>query len=91
MLRGEVMEGLLFEILHADDLVMLTDSLEELEIKFARWKAAIEGKGMKVNMGKRKVLVSGAGGEKEVSKIDPCGVCGMRVKANSVLCVGCGK
>ena len=25
------------------------------------------------------------------SKVDPCGVCSLRVKANSVLCVQCGK
>ena len=26
-----------------------------------------------------------------VSKVDPCGVCDRRLKANSVLCVGCSK
>ena len=35
--------------------------------------------------------MSGAEGEKTVSKIDPCGNCGKRVMANSVLCVKCGK
>ena len=25
------------------------------------------------------------------SKVDPCGVCSLRAKANSVLCVECGK
>ena len=25
------------------------------------------------------------------SKVDPCGVCSLRVKANTVLCVQCGK
>ena len=24
-------------------------------------------------------------------KVDPCGVCSLRVKANSVLCLQCGK
>ena len=88
---GDVMEGLLYEILYADDLVLMADSMEELQIKFDRWKNAIESKGMKVNMGKTKVMVSGTEGEKEVSKVDPCGVCDKRVKANSILCVGCGK
>ena len=46
---------------------------------------------MKVNMGKTKVMVCGEGGENVVSRVDPCGVCDKRVKANSVLCVGCGK
>ena len=44
-----------------------------------------------MNMGKTKVMVSGTEGEKEVSKVDPCGVCDKRVKANSIVCVGCGK
>ena len=69
----------------------MADSVEELQIKFDRWKNAIEGKGMRVNMGKTKMMVSGVGGEKEVSKVDPCGVCDKRVKANSILCIGCGK
>ena len=25
------------------------------------------------------------------SKVDPCGVCSLRIKANSVLCLQCGK
>ena len=29
-----------------------------------------------MNLGKTKVLVSGAEGEVTVSKIDPCGICG---------------
>ena len=44
-----------------------------------------------LNLGKTKVLVSGAEGEKSVSKIDPYGICGKRVMANSVLCVKYGK
>ena len=88
---GDVMEGLLFEILYADDLVLMADSMKELQIKFDRWKSAIERKGLKVNMGKTKVMVSGEGGERVISRIDPCGVCDKRVKANSVLCIGCKK
>ena len=44
-----------------------------------------------MNLGKTKVVVSGAEGEVTVSKIDPCGICGKRVMANSVLCVKCRK
>jgi len=60
-------------------------------VKFDRWKEAIEKKGMKVNLSKTKVMVSGEGGERVVSKVNPCGVCDKRVKANSALCVGCNK
>jgi hypothetical protein len=36
-------------------------------------------------------MVSGEGDEKVVSRIDPCGVCDKRVKANYVLCIGYNK
>ena len=38
-----------------------------------------------------KVVVSGAEGDVTVSKVDPFGICGKRVMANSVLCVKCRK
>jgi hypothetical protein len=63
------------EILYADDLVLMADSMEELQLKFDRWKSVIDRKGLKVNMGKTKEMVSGEGGERVVSRIDPCGVC----------------
>jgi hypothetical protein len=69
----------------------MADSMEELQLKFDRWKSVIERKGLKVNMGKTKVMVSGEGGERVVSWIDPCGVCDKKVKANSVLCIWCKK
>lgn len=87
---GSAMEGLVFEILYADDLVLMAESMEELQAKFNKWKEAIEKKGMKVNVTKTKCLVSGEGsGKKEISKIDPCAVCGSRVGRNSILCTVC--
>ena len=65
--------------------------MEGLREKFWKWKEAFKSKGLKVNLGKTKVVVSGAEGEVTVSKIDPCGICGKRVMANSVLCVKCRK
>ena len=44
-----------------------------------------------MNLGKTKVVVTGAKGEVPVSKVDTCGICGKRVMANSVLCVKCRK
>ena len=44
---------------------------------------------IQVNTGKTKVMVSESE-ELFKSKIDPCGVCGRRVMANSVLCTKCG-
>ena len=44
-----------------------------------------------MNLGKTKVVVSGAEGEVSVSKVNPCGICGKQVMANSVLCLKCRK
>ena len=44
-------EGLLNEILYADDLVMMNESLEDLRERFQRWRRALEGKGLQVNVG----------------------------------------
>ena len=64
-------EGLLNEILYADDLVLMSESLEDLQERFQRWRRALEGKGLKVNVGKTKMMVSGTEGEITSSKIDP--------------------
>ena len=48
---------------------------------------------MNVNLGKTKVMVSSDITKDGMSKgkVDPCGVCSLSVKANSVLCVQCCK
>ena len=47
-------EGLMNEILYADDLVLLSESTENLKEKFLKWKEAFESKGLKVNLKKTK-------------------------------------
>ena len=91
MITESVRNGLMSEMLYADDLVLTSEMMEGLREKFWKWKEAFESRGLKVNLGKTKVVVSGAEGEVTVSKIDPCGICGKRVMANSVLCVKCRK
>ena len=70
----------LYELLYADDLSLMAETIKELEAHFIHWKAAFEGKGLKVNMGRTKVMESsgGGGGVVVLAKIDPCGVCGKR-------------
>jgi hypothetical protein len=38
---------MLFQILYADDLVLMADRMEELQMKFDEWNSAIEKKGLK--------------------------------------------
>ena len=42
-----------FEILHADDLVLTAESMEELQLKLERRKSVIEKKGLKVEVTQR--------------------------------------
>ena len=85
-------KGALYELLYADDLVLMAETMKELEAQFFHWKAAFKGKGLKVNLGKTKVMESsGGGGVVVLAKIDPCGVCGKRAKVNCVRCKTCKK
>ena len=65
--------------------------MEELRENFDEWRKTFESKGMRVNLGKTKLMVSEMEEEVFDSKIDPCGVCGTRVMSNSVICRACGK
>ena len=77
--------------MYADDLVLASKTMEGQWEKFWKWKEAFKSKRLKVNLGKTKVVVSGTKGEVSVSKVDPCGICGKQVMANSESCVKCGK
>ena len=50
--------GCPWELLYADDLVIIAETLSELLEKFRVWKANLESKGLRVNVGKTKILVS---------------------------------
>ena len=84
-------KGWMKQILYADDFVLMGETMEELRENFNEWREVFESKGIKVNLGKTKLMVSGMEEEAFDSKIDPCGVCGTRVMSNSVLCRACGK
>ena len=47
------------ELLHANDLVIIAERKDELKIKLIKWKTKLEGKGLRVNMRKTKIMVSG--------------------------------
>ena len=65
--------------------------MKQLRENFDEWREAFESKGMRVNLGKTKLMRSEMEEEAFGSKTDPCGVCGTRVKPNSVLCTARGK
>ena len=53
-----VKHALPWELLYAVDLVVIAESKEGLIDKLSRWKEEVEGKGIKVNMNKTKVMIS---------------------------------
>ena len=92
VLSETVKKDVMWNLLYADDLVLLAESMQQLERDFVNWKNTFESKGLKVNMAKTKVLEA-SGGETVVidAKVDPCAICGKRVMRNSVQCRSCQK
>ena len=90
-LSREFRTGCPEEILYANDFVIVAESLGELKVRLKNWKNGLEEKGLRVNVGKTKVLCS----RNDVSKSKiasvkfPCGVCMKSVGANSILCLSC--
>ena len=89
-LSREFRTGCPWELLYADDLMISAESMEELLVKLKTWKAEMERKGLRVNMGKTKIMVSGPNLDllKKSGK-DPCGVCQTGVGRNAIFCGGC--
>ena len=81
-----------WELLHADDLAVIAETEEELIKRLNEWKDSVESKGMRVNMNKTKVMISGE--RQMVRQKDvrwPCGVCSKGVGSNSIQCSKKGK
>ena len=76
-------------MLYADDFMISVESMEELLVKLKTWKAEMERKGLLVNIGKTKIMVSGPNLDllKKSGK-DPCGVFQIGVGRNAIFCGG---
>ena len=90
VITQQVRTGLPWELLYADDLVLIGSNEQELKEKISKWKECMEAKGLKMNVNKTKVMVSGwKEGAVEKSGKWPCGVCGKGVGRNSIKCTNC--
>ena len=90
-LSQEFRTGVPWELLYADDLVIIAESLEECISKLRAWKTGMESKGLRVNMKKTKIMISGIGLNvlKDSGKF-PCAVCRCGVgNSNAILCSQC--
>ena len=90
-LSREFRTGCPWELLYADDLMISAESMEELLVKVQTWKTEMEKKGLRVNMGKTKIMESGINLDvlKKSGKY-PCGVCQSGVgSSKAIFCDGC--
>ena len=87
MVTEEIGKNVFQEILYADDLVIMSDSIEGSQRKLANWKDLLKTKGLKINNQKTKLIVSSSKDKLPIGKIDPCAVCGKKVTTNSMFCV----
>ena len=84
--------GAPWELLYADDLILSAETMEEVMSMFDGWRVAMESRGMKVNIDKTKLLISGKRMNTQTRVGNyPCGVCGRGVGVNSILCVACNR
>ena len=78
------------ELLYADDLVIMSDNLEDLKIQLQAWRTSLETWGLIVNVGKTKIIGSLGEAQKPTRNVKwPCGVCSKGVIVNSILCQTC--
>jgi len=81
-----------WELLYADDLVVIAETEEDLIKRLDEWKDNMENRGMRVNVNKTKAMISGEQ-QKVMQKAVrwPCGVCGRGICNNSIQCTCCQK
>lgn len=88
---AETTGGLPFELLYADDIVLLAESKAALQQKLLAWKTCLLEKGMTVNASKTKVMLSTlrSVATSTIKPRFPCSVCTRGVGSNSIRCTGC--
>ena len=79
-----------WDVLYADDLVVMAESEQALMRRILKWKKSLSAKSLKVNAAKTKVMTSIEGSSDPISIGEfPCGVCRRGVGSNSVRCTRC--
>ena len=75
-----------WDLLYADDLVLTAESKEEVMEMFHRWRSAMERCGMKINVPKTKLLISGKESTTTLrTGRYPCAICSRGVGANNLV------
>ena len=86
-----IREGVVKELLYANDLILLGNSWNEVESRNDRWKKALKNHSLKISVNKTKGFYRYTGGKvvrMQTRKL-PCSVCGNGVGRNSLQCTKC--
>jgi len=74
-------------LLYADDLVVIAETEDDLTKRPNEWKDNVENRGVRVNVNKTKVMISGEWQKVTQKAVRwPSGVCGRCVSSNSIQC-----
>ena len=85
VLLRQLRTGVPWKLLYDDDLIVMTDSLEECIAKLKAWTEGMERKGLRVDMKETELMVSGPGLDLlRDSGAFPCSVCRSGVGVNSI-------
>ena len=87
VLKEDARDASLMELLYAGNLVLCGESLNEVMDEHGRWKA-LEGKNLRINVGKTKGMQLLFGTKSSILKMDSCGVFWMG-SCNSIQCKKC--
>ena len=76
VLSGECRLTLPWEMLYANDLVIIAENLEELDTRYAAWEHCVKGKRLRESLAKTKVMISDVNrGPTFISGKHSCRVC----------------
>ena len=84
----DIREGVVKELLYADDMILLGNSWEEVESR-VRLKKALKTHGLKINVNKTTGVYTGGKVVRMQTRIFPCSVCGNGVGRNPSQCTKC--
>ena len=89
-LSQDCWRGYPWELLYANDLVIMKEFLDELLTQFTTWKDIFDTKGLQVYMSKTKILVSNPLAEHLIDPSKyPRGMCKKVMRNNSIFCHHC--
>ena len=79
-----------WELLYADDVVIMSDNFEDLKIQLQTCRTSLETRGLRINVGETKILGPSGEDQKPTRNVKwPCSVCSKGVGVNLILCQTC--